>query len=259
MSVYHTEKSSIRQIEQGVFLIYKERGETLAVLIERFRLEQGVDSGIPVTYAGRLDPMAEGVVILLVGEACKRKEAFLGFDKEYECQVLFGVSTDTFDMLGIVDSFQPKTVSKDAFLEALHSIQGEIMLPYPPYSSKPVDGIPLFHRARTGSLPSTLPQKKGYIYTAQLIEMKDVSLRDYISTALQDIGFVKGDFRQDEIIKKWNEYQSDDTVVSVATIRLVVSSGVYVRSIATHIGSLLGVLALAYSIKRISLQKNSPV
>ena len=87
-------------------IIYKKVGETPLEALENFRTKR-LDEGhveyrnIPMTYAGRLDPMAEGDLLILIGEECKKKDAYLGLDKEYEVEVLFGIETDTHDVLGI--------------------------------------------------------------------------------------------------------------------------------------------------------------
>jgi tRNA pseudouridine55 synthase len=81
--------------------VYKNLGETPLQCLERYRLEAGIEAGVPMTYAGRLDPMAEGDMIILVGEECKGKDKFLPLRKEYEMEVLLGVETDTYDLLGI--------------------------------------------------------------------------------------------------------------------------------------------------------------
>lgn len=73
-------------------LIYKHIGETPLEALERFRREQGIAADVPMTYAGRLDPMAEGLLLILLGEECKNKEKYLGLDKEYEVEVLFGIT-----------------------------------------------------------------------------------------------------------------------------------------------------------------------
>ena len=83
---------------------YKNLGETPLACLEKMRLEHGIGAEIPMTYAGRLDPMAEGVMILLVGEECKNKEQYLGLDKTYGFEVLVGFQTDTYDLLGLVKS-----------------------------------------------------------------------------------------------------------------------------------------------------------
>ena len=57
-----------------MYLTYKNIGETPLECLERIRLEYGKPKDIPMTYAGRLDPMAEGLLIILVGDDCKDKE-----------------------------------------------------------------------------------------------------------------------------------------------------------------------------------------
>ena len=85
----------------------KELGETPLECIERARIELGLDANMPMTYAGRLDPLASGKLLILMGEECKEKEKYLGYDKEYEIEVLFGIKTDTGDALGQITEVRP--------------------------------------------------------------------------------------------------------------------------------------------------------
>lgn len=84
------------------FLLYKNPGETPLTALKRLRYLAQISSDIPLTYAGRLDPLAEGLLIVLGGEECKKKEQFLAVDKVYECTVLLGFATDTGDVLGLL-------------------------------------------------------------------------------------------------------------------------------------------------------------
>ena len=88
--------------KQGIITLHKEQGETPLECIERWRAEHKEYLGIALSYLGRLDPMAEGVLLVAVGEENKNREAYLGLDKEYEFEVLFGFETDTYDLLGVV-------------------------------------------------------------------------------------------------------------------------------------------------------------
>jgi tRNA pseudouridine(55) synthase len=253
MSTHHTQKNQISQSVSGIFPIYKKAGESLANLLDRFRLEQNLNKDTPITYAGRLDPMAEGLVILLTGEKCKEKDSFNSLEKTYEFKVLFGISTDTFDMLGLIDSLDINHPSKEEISQSLETIKNLKEFTYPAYSSKPVGGIPLFSHAKAGTLPVVLPIIKGEIKELFLKEVQEVSLDKAISDSISIIKKVDGDFRQDEIIKSWNnllENKSHEVCV-IATLETTVTSGVYVRTIATLIGQYLGVPALAYSIKRV--------
>ncbi len=253
MSTHHTQKNQISQSVSGIFPIYKKAGETLAVLLDRFRSEQSFDKNIPITYAGRLDPMAEGLVILLVGEKCKEKDSFNALEKTYEFEVLFGVSTDSFDMLGLIEVVQSCNPSSDSLVSAIENIKGMKKFFYPPFSSKPVDGVPLFAHAKRGSLPENLPSIKGEIKEIVLKNVKEISFDEVVLQSLNIIEKVEGDFRQEEITKSWNKFleNKNSEACTIATFEATVTSGVYVRTIATLIGRYLGIPALAYSIKRI--------
>lgn len=251
----NTHFSSSSQGEGGLFLRIKVAGETLADFIARFREEKNISLSTPVTYAGRLDPMAEGLVVLLTGERCKEKDAFLGLPKTYEFQILFGIATDTFDMLGLVQEMHFGVPSEEEIKEAMENIKQIQSLPYPPFSSKPVQGKPLFHHAKVGTLPEVLPEQKGEIYNFSLIKMELLSFHKLIKESLRRIEKVSGDFRQEEIREQWNSLleKEKDREVLVIKAGATVSSGVYIRSITVALGKALGLPALAYSINRIAI------
>ncbi|MBP6060753.1 MAG: hypothetical protein KA515_01980, partial [Candidatus Pacebacteria bacterium] len=87
-----------------IVVVDKREGETPLSALERFRAKNKGYKDLPITYAGRLDPMASGVLVLLAGEKTKEKDKYLFLDKEYEFEVLFGFATDTYDILGKVIS-----------------------------------------------------------------------------------------------------------------------------------------------------------
>ncbi len=250
MSDNHTEKDDFSQIAPGVFLGKKFAGETLAMLVTRFRRTLSLSESVPVTYAGRLDPMAQGEMILLLGEACKKKDQWLLHDKVYECTIVFGIATDTYDMLGILTQYAPRKISKEALISVLQAIIGTQSLRYPPYSSKPVDGVPLFHHARAGTLPSDLPVKEGEVYEAILLSLEDKKVESVIDEAVATIEKVVGDFRQEAILTQWASYQNSEDFVTVASVRFTVSSGVYIRSLGVLLGEALGIPAVVTNINR---------
>jgi tRNA pseudouridine(55) synthase len=257
MSPYHTQNSDNSQDKNGVFPIYKKAGETLAALIVRFRSEQSLGNDIPVTYAGRLDPMADGLVLLLTGEKCKEKDDFLGLDKTYTFEVLFGVATDTFDMLGLITDSKESLPTEKQIEAVLGEVKNKTLFSYPPFSSKPVDGQPLFMHAKAGTLPNVLPEIKGEIHSIVLRNTAVRSMREVVESSVEVIKKVEGDFRQGAIIEGWQKFLKDNesTKCLVATFETQVSSGVYVRSIATIIGEALDIPALAYSITRKNVGK----
>ena len=124
-----------------------------------------------MTYAGRLDPMASGLLLILAGKEVKQKERYLKLSKEYEFEILFGFSTDTHDILGKVYHSNILTnvginLSKKKLVKLIRSnlknFQGEFTQDYPMYSSKTVKGKPLFQYARTGE-EVDIPNRKIYV------------------------------------------------------------------------------------------------
>ena len=91
---------------KNVIICNKEIGETPLECLERIRKENNMDENMPMTYAGRLDPMAEGLFIILSGEECKNKEKYTNLDKEYQMEILFGIKTDSYDILGLIENIR---------------------------------------------------------------------------------------------------------------------------------------------------------
>ncbi len=238
-------------------LVWKKRGETLAAMLRRVRQEEGIDEEVPLTYAGRLDPMAEGQVLVLAGEARFHKEERLARSKTYRFEILLGVATDTYDVLGIPTAVSlplAAVPSDEAVREALCAL-GTERLPYPPYSSKPVGGVPLFVYARSGATVPRLPLQNAPAGAITLIKRYERPCGELVREIVQDVGKVEGDFRQRDIQEVWQRVT--DTAGSAQAVLLVceatVPAGVYIRSVAHTLGERLGTGALAYTIARTSL------
>jgi tRNA pseudouridine(55) synthase len=256
MSPHNTKKNDIGQpnivVGQGIFHFWKEAGETLAVLLRRFREEQGYGADEKITYAGRLDPMAAGIVPLLVGDARFQKDRLQAQAKTYEVDVLLGISTDTGDMLGLVArKALDATFSQKQIEQVIEQLKAVKELPYPEYSSRPVEGKPLFVHARAGRKVA-LPLKKVSVYSLELRSMQKVRLGEVLDTAIATIEKVQGDFRQQETVGQWNTLKASDGTKSVLVVSITatVSSGTYMRSLAERMGEVLEVPALACTIVR---------
>jgi tRNA U55 pseudouridine synthase TruB len=81
-------------------VLEKSVGETPLSCAEEYRALHPELAGVSMAYAGRLDPMASGKLLVLLGEECKNQTSYHGLDKEYEFSVLFGVGSDSHDVLG---------------------------------------------------------------------------------------------------------------------------------------------------------------
>ena len=87
--------------ENNIFNVFKPIGISPLDAIKTLKEKYPELKDEKMTYAGRLDPLAEGVLLILAGNAVHEKEKYLKLDKEYEGEILFGFTTDTYDILGL--------------------------------------------------------------------------------------------------------------------------------------------------------------
>lgn len=286
--------------------MYKNKGETPLECIKRFKKDNPKYKDEKMTYAGRLDPLAEGLLLVLYGEECKNKEKYLGLDKEYEVDVLFGFATDTYDLLGMVTK-----IAKDGpshFCEGpsfatqiLQSFVGRFRQKYPVYSSKNIKKILNERKEKKRSLSLRRSEATGKgessgffdeseakeveIKSIKLLSKREISKSDLEKYVTDSINLVKGDFRQKEILRSWEDAfktivedvsrliranvrikkksgaknidgnYDDGKLFFVIKIRVSCTSGTYMRSLANTIGEKIGIPALALNIKRTKLGK----
>lgn len=221
-----------------------------------------------MTYAGKLDPLAEGALIILAGNAVYEKEKYLKLDKEYEAEMLFGFETDTYDILGLPKNVQqPAPISRTVLDGLIKRFEGKIVLPLPPYSSYKIKGKPLFQWAREGKLSEIeIPMRQTKINSAELLNLDEISGQKLLKIIEQKINSVQGDFRQKEILNQWQKMlplPSDRCFAGtfenqkkyskkyqVAKIKIACSSGTYIRSIANELGKKLKTGGVILSLTR---------
>lgn len=248
------EKVQKRNSAGAVLNLYKNLGETPRERLERLRGRERHLEHEVLSYAGRLDPMAEGVLLCLVGSANKRREAYLELSKEYVLDVLFGFSTDTYDILGrVMETGDSSGIKRERIAKALNQFRGELSQEYPPFSSKVVEGKSLFEWARSNAISSlVLPSRSVTVYEISLEGMYKVEEPDLLSYIKESVEKVNGDFRQEEVLRLWeqNLKAAGSRRFACATIKIICSSGTYARSIAHGLGAELGVPSLALHILR---------
>ena len=131
----------------GILNVYKPKGLTSHAVVSRVRKFYGVKR---VGHAGTLDPMACGVLPVLVGSAASVQELVMEHDKTYKAGVLFGVTTDTGDVTGSVLNAKTPSFDGAALKETLARFTGEIDQVPPMYSAIKLNGQPLYKLAREG-------------------------------------------------------------------------------------------------------------
>ena len=245
--------------KQAVLKLNKKAGETPLECIKRFKAENPEYEGEKMTYAGRLDPLATGVLLVLVGEECKKKERYLNLDKEYELTILFGLATDSHDVLGMIEEkkegaldFLGKYTERD-FTDLLNKFEKKFKQKYPRFSSKTVKGRPLFEIAKAeGIAEKDLPEKAVEIMEIDFQSFGFVSKKYLHDFCLENIFAVKGNFRQNMIWSKWEQTleKFEDINLPTLTIKVTCTSGTYMRSLAKAIGEEIGFPALALKINR---------
>ncbi|MBU2220485.1 hypothetical protein KKD81_00940 [Patescibacteria group bacterium] len=255
---------------QKYVVIEKLVGQTPLQAVKLFQNRHPEYSEVPLSYAGRLDPMASGKLLVLIGDECKNQKSYHGLDKEYEIEVLLDIGTDTGDVLGLVTHADIQTESGIA--DALTQVTGSFEVPYPAFSSKTVDGKPLFLHTLEGNLDSiTIPTHTETIFSIKILAKEQVSsseLQKRITNALllaptsEEPSKVLGaDFRQDAVRESWKRLFSahPNRTYAVYTLRVACASGTYMRTLAGRIGEALETKACALSIHRTKIGRRSSV
>ncbi|MDP3996317.1 MAG: hypothetical protein Q8P86_01310 [bacterium] len=237
-------------MSKNVHIVYKNPGETPLECLKSFRQAIPEYSTEKMTYAGRLDPLAEGLLIILVGDGIKEKERYLSLGKEYEVEIIFGFSTDTFDVLGKVAGISENLPGSDSGA-ILQKFLGKRSQKYPPFSSKTVKGEHLHSLSRAGKMSDEeLPERQVEIYSLKMLQHSKISGAELLLKIENGISKVKGDFRQEEILGIWREKINKKQFFPVWKISVSCGSGTYMRRLADEIGLALDTHALALSIKR---------
>lgn len=212
---------SLKETKAGVLLVDKPTGWTSHDVVGWVRRQVGVKR---VGHAGTLDPLATGLLIVLVGrEFTKLQDTFMKQDKVYEVTARFGVTTDTYDsqgnVTGSVDWTELKQLTKKQIELAMNDFLGEIEQTVPIYSAVKVAGQKLYNMARHGEVAQSLPSRKVTIFDFRLL-----------------------DFRLSE---------SDKTCEADFVVK--VSSGTYIRSLIHDLGNKLSVGANVTVLRRLKI------
>ncbi len=242
-------------MDNQVIKIYKKVGETPLEALTNYRNQHPELTNSSLTYAGRLDPMAEGLLLVIKDEEIVNKDKYLHLGKRYEAEILLGMSSDTHDILGLADKTNDnQIIQEENIRQVLGSFQGKRSWPLPSYSSKPVKGKPLFQWSREGRISEIEIPTQNFeiseikLNSAELISWEKVY--EYITTTIDK---VEGDFRQQQILQQWEDINTNvnsELFLQLIKISVHCSSGTYVRSIASKLGEELNSQALLFKLKR---------
>lgn len=196
----------------GVLIVNKPAGFTSHDVVARVRRISGEKS---VGHLGTLDPMATGVLPLVLGSFTRLAQFYNDADKRYEGTIRFGWATDTYDAEGDpAGPAQPVNLTLEQVRQAAAKFVGlQQQLP-PPFSAKKISGVPAYKLARKGQEVELKP--------------KEVDIKEFEITTLdgERAGF-----------KSW------------------VSSGTYLRTLAHDLGKALGVGAHLAALTRTAVRE----
>lgn len=180
----------------GILLVNKPKGKTSFSLVSAVRRASGVEK---VGHAGTLDPLATGVLILLVGKDYTRlSDSFLHQDKEYIATLHLGIRTDSYDSEGQVLTTSTIIPTEEEILTALTKFQGTISQIPPMFSAKKVQGKKLYELARKGIEIVRQPQQVTLTTKLLHYEYPFLSLHvacskgTYIRSIAEDMGQILG-------------------------------------------------------------------
>lgn len=191
----------------GVIVVDKPSGWSSHDVVNRMRRLAGTRR---VGHLGTLDPMATGVLPLVIGRATRLAQFFMPATKAYEATILFGFATTTYDSQGeAVSTPVPVTLDREWLERQVQSFIGKIEQVPPPVSAKKINGVPAYKLARK-QIEVKLNPVPVEIYRIELGQVQGAS----------------------------------------AELRVDCSGGTYVRSIAHDLGQALGYGAHLSALRR---------
>ena len=193
---------------QGLLLLNKPEGITSFSAVSAVKRIAGEKR---VGHTGTLDPMATGVLPILLGRATVLSGIMLDADKRYTAKIKLGTVTDTDDITGEIITRNKVDISEEKLKEALAHFTGRIKQTPPMYSAIKKDGVRLYKLAREGKT-AEIPSRDIEIYSI-----------DVLKSLNEDFEFV---------------------------IDTHVSKGTYIRSLARDIGEYLGCGATLAGLER---------
>ena len=175
----------------GILLINKPKGITSSDVVIKLRKLLNTKK---IGHTGTLDPIAEGLLVITIGEATKISSILIDHNKEYIATLRLGIKTDTYDTEGKVLEENP--IPKDLDIEKMIlDFKGTYLQEVPIYSSVKVNGKKLYEYARN-NIEVELPKREVNIKEIEILDITNnivkikctVSKGTYIRSLINDIG-----------------------------------------------------------------------
>ena len=207
----------------GLILVKKGIGETSHDVIKQLRRILNIKR---IGHCGTLDPFAEGLMMILIGEATSFQQDLMKLDKEYEGIFVFGKETDTLDLTGEIVNIDEKEIDLRLRKEAIEKIievdfMGKILQVPPKFSAIKVNGRRAYDFSRKGEAIE-LKAREVSIKKFEILEINRGSFKGliecgsgtYIRSIVRDLAYKLGTFGYVEklVRKKINDYSLKDAI-----------------------------------------------
>ena len=198
---------------------------------------------LKVGHAGTLDPLATGVLLVSIGNACKRAQQLQDHDKEYIARIRFGATTPSYDLEKEVDRrFPYEHITEEAVRTALPAFLGEQEQVAPLFSAKSVDGVRAYELARK-------LYRAGQTEAIDAAALETLHRNRIVISRLELLDFqaegapAGAEAPQGAASSASSRIHVADTSglgLPEATIRIACSKGTYIRAFARDLGEALG-------------------
>lgn len=215
----------------GLILLDKPSGMTSHDVVAKARRILKTKS---VGHSGTLDPMASGLLILLIGEATKLNPYIVEGEKAYQVGLQLGIKTDTLDITGTILSTDPVNKTSAEVVNAALQFVGEMNIPVPIYSAIKVDGKKLYEYARE-AVAVEVPMKIMKFWDVEFLHKKSESyifnLRcskgSYIRSWVDELGKSLGTSAVMSSLKRsFSKPYSIEQAINLEKLELEYNSGV---------------------------------
>lgn len=207
----------------GIINVYKEKGYTSHDVVAKLR---GILKQKKIGHTGTLDPDAEGVLPVCLGNATKLCDMITAKEKTYRTVMLLGIETDTQDISGKIINERPVEVSETEVIKTINAFVGPYNQIPPMYSAIKINGKKMYELARAG-IEVEREARPVYIYEINIIEIKlprvtmevKCSKGTYIRTLCHDIGLKLGTYAcMEELLRTQSGVFGLDTAFKLADI-----------------------------------------
>jgi tRNA pseudouridine(55) synthase len=214
----------------------------------------GTALGEAATHTGTLDPMAEGVVVILTGDDRFAKGQLQDWKKTYRFSILWGACTDSLDQLGIVTDQSINSITVEDISAAISQFPLVYLQTTPKFSAQRWNGKsgfdlakaqqPLVQKTREVELSELTILGSEFLSSEQVLEQHRLAITE-----------VHGDFRQDEVLESWNASLAKSEQFLITHHSVVTSPGTYIRQLVQDLENKFQTPATTWLITRV---KNGP-